>query len=337
MQLKGINYDTGFGGATGDRSRVEFDPAAVRRELEIIATDLHCNAVRISGDDPDRITQAAHAAIDAGLQVWFAPFPIDLTPAQLEPYFERCARAAQEIWQRDHHTVLVLGCEMSLFCKGFVPGEVLFERLRNAMDPQAWANFTPETDFTRMLAGLLKQARKNFSGGITYASGDWEEIDWSGFDFASVDLYRDAGNADRYAERVREHTTHGKPLVITEFGCCTYQSAAEAGGMGWAIIDYSATPRVLNGDYVRDETVQRAYFEESMDVFEAQDVHGAFWFTFAGYEAVSAAGPRRDLDLASYGAVKVLDGEKGVRYPDMTWEPKAVFDAIAARFAAGVK
>src|SRR6185369_17670088 len=95
MQLRGMYYDTGFGGAVGDRSRIDFDPGVVRRELEIIAADLHCNAVRISGDDPDRLTLAAHAALDAGLRVWFAPFPVDLTPARLPPYFEVCAKSAE--------------------------------------------------------------------------------------------------------------------------------------------------------------------------------------------------------------------------------------------------
>jgi len=58
MQLRGINYDTGFGSTADDRSRIDFEPAVVRRELEIIAADLHCHAVRISGDDPDRMTVA---------------------------------------------------------------------------------------------------------------------------------------------------------------------------------------------------------------------------------------------------------------------------------------
>jgi hypothetical protein len=43
--------------------------------------------------------------------------------------------------------------------------------------------------------------------------------------------------------------------------------------------------------------------------------------------------PHRDLDLASYGAVAVLDHERGTTYPDMTWEPKQVFDALAAAYA----
>jgi hypothetical protein len=334
MQLRGINYDTGFAGAIGEGSRIDFDPAVVRRELEIIATDLHCTAVRISGGDPERIATAAHAAVDAGLQVWFAPFPVDLTPAQLTPYYETCARLAEQIRARDPETVLVLGCEMSLFCTGFVPGEHLVERLQNAANPQAWAQFTPAADFTAVLNGLVGLARQHFDGKITYAAGEWEDIDWTPFDFTSVDLYRSADNAADFAARVRTYRAHGKPLVITEFGCCAYQGAAEAGGMGWAIVDYAADPKVLTGDYVRDESVQVGYFHELLDVFEAEGTHGAFWFTFAAYEDRSHPDPKRDLDLAGYGTVRVLpDGEHGTRYPDLTWEPKQVFDAIAARYA----
>jgi hypothetical protein len=332
MQLRGINYDTGFGGAVGDRSRREFEPAVVRREMEIIAADLHCDAVRISGDDPDRLVLAAHAALDAGLQVWFAPFPMDLTPPQLEPYFAGCARRAEEVRLRDPATVLVLGCEMSLFCTGFVPGAYLMERFRNAADPAAWAAFSPEYDFAEVLRDVTGVARRHFGGKVTYAAGHWEEIDWSGFDFAAVDLYRSADNAGEFARLVRDYPRQGKPLVITEFGCCTYRGAADAGGTGWTIVDLMAEPRVLNGDYVRDEAGQAAYFTELMDVFEAEDVHGAFWFTFAGYECLSRPGPRRDLDLASYGAVRMLDGRRGSAYPDMAWEPKEVFHAIAARY-----
>ncbi|MEU4247064.1 hypothetical protein AB0F15_06600 [Amycolatopsis sp. NPDC026612] len=333
MQLRGINYDTGFGGAVGTRSRVAFEPAVVRRELEIIATDLHCTTVRISGDDPDRLTLAAHAAVDAGLGVWFSPFPMDLTPPELEPYFADCARRAEEIRARDPETVLVLGCEMSLFCTGFLPGAFFIERLRNATDPAAWAVFSREWDFGEVLRDLAGVARRHFGGRLTYAAADWEEIDWAEFDFAAVDLYRSAANAGDYAQCVRSHLGHGKPLVITEFGCCTHRGAADAGGMGWTIVDFEADPRALKGDHVRDEAGQAAYFTELMDVFEAEGVHGAFWFTFAAYECPADPDPRRDLDLAGYGAVKVLKGPEGTAYPGLAWEPKEVFHAIAARFA----
>jgi len=36
--------------------------------------------------------------------------------------------------------------------------------------------------------------------------------------------------------------------------------------------------------------------------------------------------------MAGYGVVRILKGQKGARYPDMTWEPKEVFHAIADRY-----
>jgi hypothetical protein len=66
----GINYDTGFFPG-GKSSRPLFDPAAVRRDMGVIAQDLHCTAVRVSGGDPVRLSVAAAAAKAEGLEVWF--------------------------------------------------------------------------------------------------------------------------------------------------------------------------------------------------------------------------------------------------------------------------
>ncbi len=42
----------------------------------------------------------------------------------------------------------------------------------------------------------------------------------------------------------------------------------------------------------------------------------------------------RVLDMASYGLVKsYADGKRGVTYPEMTWEPKESFRAVAERYA----
>jgi hypothetical protein len=56
----------------------------------------------------------------------------------------------------------------------------------------------------------------------------------------------------------------------------------------------------------------------------------AFWFTFAGYGLVHDPDPRRDLDLASYGLVKMLPGGPGAGYEGLGWEPKLAFAALAA-------
>jgi hypothetical protein len=61
---KGITYDTGFfrSGSTTS-TREPFDPEDVRREMRVDPHDLHCNAVRVTAGDPDRLEAAAqHAA-----------------------------------------------------------------------------------------------------------------------------------------------------------------------------------------------------------------------------------------------------------------------------------
>ncbi len=64
MRLKGVAYDVGS--VMGGNLRPDYDPKTVRRELEIIKNDLHCNAVRISGQDIRRLTDAAEYALNMG-------------------------------------------------------------------------------------------------------------------------------------------------------------------------------------------------------------------------------------------------------------------------------
>jgi len=44
MNRKGINYDIGTVFHNGVASRENLDPAIIKREMEIIKNDLHCNA-----------------------------------------------------------------------------------------------------------------------------------------------------------------------------------------------------------------------------------------------------------------------------------------------------
>jgi hypothetical protein len=69
INRKGINYDLGtFTRGNESSSRDVFDPAIVQREMAIIRNDLHCNAVRISGQDIARLTLAAEFAIQQGIR-----------------------------------------------------------------------------------------------------------------------------------------------------------------------------------------------------------------------------------------------------------------------------
>jgi hypothetical protein len=320
MRGRGINYDTGFTPA-GHLSRTVFDPDQVEREMRVIAADLHCTAVRITGGDPERLSVAARLAAAAGLEVWFAPFPCELSPAQTLELLVDCAGRAERLRETGAAVVFVAGCELSLFGSGFVRGETFADRIANLGRSDLRAVCARLSDY---LADAAAEVRKRFGGQVTYAAGPWESIGWATFDIVSVDGYRDASNHDRFAAEIKGLSRHGKPVAVTEFGCCGYRGAADRGGMGWAIIDAAATPPALHGDYVRDEGEQVRYMTELIEVFSGARVDSAFWFTFAGYQLPRRDDPRRDLDLASYGVVAILDDD-GTK-----WRPKEAFHALAA-------
>ena len=331
MRGKGINYDTGFSPG-GRNSREDFDAGIVRREMHVIARELHCTAVRVSGGDPGRLSIAGELAAAEGLEVWFAPFPCELTTEQLAPLFADCADRAEHLRRAGGQVVLVAGCELTLFAAGFLPGGTVYERIDGLKSggQQLHAAFAElPGKLNGFLATTAEDVRSRFGGPVTYASGTWEPVDWHPFDIAAVDAYRDAANAGAFRSQLRKQRQHGKPLAVTEFGCCGYAGAGDRGGMGWAIIDASTDPPRLDGDYVRDEAEQVGYLEELTAIFAAEGVDLAFWFTFAGYGLVHDTDPHRDLDLASYGLVKMLPGGPGTGYHGLGWEPKLAFGALA--------
>ncbi|WP_030509233.1 hypothetical protein [Microbispora rosea] len=336
MRGRGINYDTGF--LPGGRiSRETFDPETVRAEMRIIAEELNCTAVRITGGHPERLSVAARHAADAGLEVWFAPFPCEMTTRELAPFFLECAERAEEVRRDGAEVVLVTGCELSIFCTGFLPGETFFHRLAalGAGDAEVYARFAEiPARLNPFLAETAEAVRTVFGGRVTYASGEWEDVDWSPFDIVAVDAYRDERNAATYREELRSRFRHGKPVAVTEFGTCAYTGAGARGGMAWAIVDYTANPPRLDGDYRRDEGEQVRYLRELLTVFEEEGVDSAFWFTYAAYNTAYDPDPRRDLDMASFGVVRLLkDGGSEPKAGGR--EPKEVFHALAAAYSGG--
>ncbi|MGA5298738.1 hypothetical protein ACPCHT_02350 [Nucisporomicrobium flavum] len=315
MTRRGITYDTGFRHGAGPSTHEPYDHEAVRRDLRVIREDLRCTAVRVTGGDPDRLEFAARAAADAGLEVWFSPFTSDLTTAELLDFLGDCAERAERLRAGGAEVVMVTGAELTLFTKGFLPGETLEERLALL----ARGGLRTEDVRPRLNAFLAEAAavvRARFAGRVTYAALPSEQVDWAPFDLVGVDLYRSREVAEVYPYAVQALGTHGKPVAITEFGCTTFRGAADLGARGMFIVDWdSATPRALKGDVVRDEQEQARYLRELLDVYEDNGVDTAFWCTFASYNL-----PGR-FDAASYGLVRVDD--------DGTWEPKAAFAAYA--------
>ena len=133
------------------------------------------------------------------------------------------------------------------------------------------------------------------------------------------------------AAAIRSLVAQGKPVAITEFGSATYRGAADRGARGGEIIEWddSVVPRGLNGDYIRDEEEQARCIRELLEIFFEEGVDSAFVCTFVQYQLPHRSSLREDLDMGSYSIVKVYEDRPGETYPDMAWEPKAAFAALA--------
>ncbi|WP_069165026.1 hypothetical protein [Nocardia altamirensis] len=335
MRAKGISYDTGFL-HNGRLSRTNFDPKLVEHELRVIRDELHCTAVRVIGGDPDRLELAATCAAALGLEVWFSPYPLGLSTDEMLSLFADCAERAERVRRQGAEVVFVTGAELSLMNNGFLPGDSHDERMELLSRPERLREHLGEAsarvnEFLRSAAAVV---RERFGGKMTYAAIPFEQIDWTLFDIVSMDLYRSAEVADRFAEGVRTLVAQGKPVAITEFGAAGYLGAGDRGARGLEVVEYdkvTGAPLRLNDNYVRDEAGQASYLRELLELFDTENIDSTFVFTFALYDYVHRpdAAPEDDLDLASYGIVKVFaDRDTG-----LSWEPKPAFAAVAAHYA----
>src|SRR5215469_5219940 len=237
MRGKGITYDTGFFNA-GVSTHEPFDPEVVKREMRIIHDDLHCNTVRITGGSADRLETTAIHAADASLEVWFSPFTCDLTTDELLDFLADCAERAERLHRQGAGVVFVTGAELSMFTVGFLPGKTLKERLDLLAAPLRLRELLPQVParINDFLGKAVTLVRERFSGMISYASIPFEGVDWTPFDFISVDAYRSRAVADLYSVSIRalvaQGKAQGKPVAITEFGCATFHGASDLGASG---------------------------------------------------------------------------------------------------------
>lgn len=334
MKIKGVCYDVGRV-VGGEDARPEFDEGTTRRELEIIRRDLHCNTVRICGQDVERLITAGRLALDLGLDVWLSPelWGHEL-PEALE-YLAGAARRAEELRRyAEGRVVLSVASEATLFMPGILSGGgTIPDLIRNPLRLAAAMIRLKTGRHNIRLGAFLAQAsavaRAAFHGPITYASVPIERVDWSLFDIVSVDAYRGKQNRATYAHGLTRYRNVGKPVVVTEVGCATYQGAEDKGGRGFLIVD-RRNPDQIKPGYSRDEGLQAREVTDMLEELDRAGVDGAFVFGFVSPNLVHQADPLRDFDMASYSLVKSLPpGAHGTTYPDMPWEPKQAFHAVA--------
>jgi hypothetical protein len=350
MRLKGVCYDAGV--VYGMNWRPDFRLEVVRRELEIIQRDLHCNAVRLMARDPRRLEAVGKIALDQGLETWFSPLCWDKGVEATARHLARTAEIIEPL-RGDHpdRVVLCVATESTLFNRGILPGRSMPSRVRN---PKLFSSIKSgglDPALNRFLGRLVHTVKESYHGPLTYASLAWEHVDWSPFDFVGLDHYLTQRIAARYVDMLRPAFETHKPVMITEFGFDTAKSGAFADGFldsaglkpspidtrsqflhSLPVLRHLVRSR-MKRPLVRDEALQAERLVGQLRTLEGAKVDGAFISTFISQINPYDPDPRFDLDAASPSLVKYFERRHGTTYPDMPWEPKESFLAVANFYA----
>lgn len=329
----GVCYDTGVLHAAGDPlSRVRWSRRQLEREIGMIANDLRCPSITAFGSDLGRLAETTDAALRRGMEVFVQPRFYDHPQTEILDHMAEAARAAERRRTGDNIT-FVTGCEHFLFTPGIIPGDSFLERIENIPSiPQSeWPAIVRR--FREFMARAVEVTRREFRGRVTYgaaAEADALWTDWSLFDIVGLDYYLYFETDAEYTTDLDQYRRWGKPLMVLEFGCCTFTGAARAGGMGWDIVDYEADPPVVKPGYERDEREQAEHIARMLRVFGAQpDVVGAHL-----YSVISPDSPHhptcrdRDYDMASYGLFKPMRERFDDENSPYRLEPKKSFYAF---------
>ena len=82
--------------------------------------------------------------------------------------------------------------------------------------------------------------------------------------------------------------------------------------------------------YPRDEQAQARLLIDQLQLLDRAGGDRAVVMSFSFPLAPYSEDPRHDLDATALSIVRTLPpGQHGTTYPDVSWEPKAAFHAIA--------
>lgn len=333
LKIKGVNYDVGVGLISVNNAINDLNASKMEEEIGVIKNELHCNAVRIYGRDLQKLIECSEIAIKAGLMVWFSPRCINASLEETLDYIIKCSVAAEQLRKISRDIVYVLGNEFSLDIKGFIEGENIFKRISNLSKPifliRNYLGLGFNNELNDFLAKAVSAARQKFRGEITYASGQWEKINWDIFDIIAVNYYRNRFNAWKYRRTVSKLVQMQKKFTITEFGCCSYKGAGHKGARGYSIIDWTNSRPKLKRIPERDEGVQSKYLIDLLNIYSEEKVYAAFVYTFIARRAKYDINPEYDLDMANFGLVKVLRSDNNDSKFSYRWERKKAFSELS--------
>jgi hypothetical protein len=301
--------------------------------MKIIRNELHCNAVRIYGYHLKNLVECSRIAIEEGLMVWFSPRRINASVDEALEFIAECSTAAEELRKISQDFVYVIGNEFTLDIRGFIEGENIYQRISILSSPFFILKTLFGSGLNNKLNDFLKKAvsvsRQYFKGEITYASGEWEKVDWGIFDIIGINYYRNIFNAWKYRRTIRRYIRTGKRIAVTEFGCCSYKGADLKGAWGYSVVDWKKPRPQLKKICRRDESVQSDYLVKLLNIYSEENVYAAFVYTFIARKAAYNPDPLYDLDMANFGLVKVLPSNDKDQKTSLKWERKKPFFAVS--------
>ncbi len=338
MNYRGIVYDVGLQYNPGEYSVETFNPAVVKYDIGTIANILRANAIRIEGEDIERLVAASEIAAEAGLKVFFNPWWMNADSIQVIPYMEKAAKAAEQLRAKGYDITFVTGCEYSIFNNGIIPGNSVNERLQSMMELGALQSNNPElfnstvaemvNNLNSVLRNIVGKVRDNFMGDVTYAAGTWEPVDWRLFDAVGIDYYRDTQSEEQYIAGIKEYLKYGKPVWVMEVGCCAFEGAAALGAKGFSVcqgVDKNGDGIYAGGSAPkRSEKEQADYDEKQIRLLKDSGIEGLFIFEFS-FPIAPYREQGLDSDLTAYPIVKSFpkDDPRSLQMPP--WEPKEAF------------
>ncbi|OJJ07900.1 hypothetical protein ASPVEDRAFT_89133 [Aspergillus versicolor CBS 583.65] len=343
MKYRGVVYDVGLN-FTGQGLSVEpFDPALVDCDMRTIATELHANAVRIEGEDIQRLETAARSANSHGLKVFFNPWKMNAGTDDTRLYFAETAKTAERLRNEGIDLVFIVGCEYSIFSKGVFPGESFEERAMFLGSQFPGGHMTEDIPpalreksvaLNQVLQSFVEVIRAQFGGPVTYSAGSWELVNWDMFDIVGIDYYRRGESAEKYVSGLDRYRLD-KPLAVLEVGCCAYEGAASRGDGGFILLKGTNPDGtgIFEDDIVptRSEKEQADYVGTQLSLLANADVDAVFIYVFS-FPRMRIGDGARDFDMMCFSLVKYFPEQDPKTRVMPPWAPKESFHRVADFF-----
>ena len=334
MKYRGVVYDVGLQFSPGIFSVDPFNPELVKYDMKVLANEVHANAVRIEGEDIQRLVVATEAAHAEGLKILFNPWKMNANVEETIEYMTKASIEAERLRKKGIDLIFVAGCEYTIFSQGAFPGETFNERVMfmvtNGAAPGVDYKKTQDLDdalirLNEILAKICESVRANFEGPLTYSAGTWENVNWDPFDIVGIDYYRRGESEEEYLSKLEKYKS-SKPLIVMEVGSCAYEGAGAKGDGGFAVfqgVNPDGTVIYTDGIIpVRSESEQADYVQTQVELLNKSGVEGVFIFEFAFPLMPHSEEIGKDVDMTSFALVKSFPNDDPRSQNIPNWEAK---------------